>query len=513
MRLNAKRPPAIRWTSYFLALGITGICTAAAFPFSMHVDLVNVVMVFMLGSAAAGLWLGRGPSVVAAVSNILAYDYFFVPPRFTLWVSDSSYLITFAAMLVVALIISNLMVTVRKQTKAVGARERQTAALYSMTRELAVTRDAQSMAEVAAHRIAEELHCFALVLLCAEDRQLNATPVAAGGTVLPPIDMVVAQWVASNGQRAGAGTEQYTADPAMYLPLKDAHTTTGVLVVGRERGESLLPEQQQLLEAVTGQLSSALERARLTEVANVARVAAESAAIRNTLLASISHDLRTPLSAIAGAGSMVAQNDFPLDVHRRTTLGKLIEDKARDMSDLLSNVLDLVKLESGVDILNREWHILAYIVDMAIQRNESRLTGWQVSTDVPEDLPMVSLDATLFVQLLSNLLENATKYTPPGTRIKISAVHDDATMRIAVEDNGPGWGIQEPERLFEKFSRGKVESTVGGVGLGLSICRAIARLHGGEIRPAVGREGGARFEIDLPVLIEEARLAAADTEI
>ena len=286
----------------------------------------------------------------------------------------------------------------------------------------------------------------------------------------------------------------------MYVPLMGTHAVIGVLVLERIEGRgSLSAEQQQLLDAIAGQLASALERARLTDIAHAAHLAAERAVMRNTLLASISHDLRTPLSAIAGAGSIVAQNDFALDIYRRVTLGRLIEDKARDMSELLSNVLELVRLESGADVLNRDWHTLADLVGEAIRRHEIRLTGWRIVTAVPEDLPMLSVDGPLFVQLLGNLLENAAKYTPPNTCVTISASASASIVRLVIEDNGPGWNTDDPEQLFEKFARGRSESVTGGMGLGLAICKAVTRLHGGEIRAAESTGGGARVEIDIPL--------------
>jgi two-component system sensor histidine kinase KdpD len=504
---RAAEPVPVRWSRYLGGLALTALCTLIAWPISTHIDLINIVMVYMLGAAAAGLWLGRGPSALTAVTNILAFDFFFVPPRFSLLVLDSSYLVTFAVMLLVALIIANLMIAVREQTEAAGAREQHTAALYAITRELAVTRDAQSMGQVAVRRIAEELQCSTLILLCDEDGQLQGSALAASGAGgPPPLDRLVAQWVAAKGQRAGLGTRQFPADPAMYLPLMGTQAIIGVLVVERvESAGPLSAEQQRLLEAFAGQLALALERARLTEIAHAAHVSAERAAMRNTLLASISHDLRTPLSAIAGAGSIVAQSDFALDIYRRVTLGRLIEDKARDMSELLSNVLELVRLESGADVLNRDWHTLADLLALAIQRNESRLIGWSVRMQLPEDLPMLWVDATLWVQLLGNLLENATKYTPAGTCISVSAAVRGALIELVVEDNGPGWATEQPERLFEKFARGQPESASGGVGLGLAICRAVVRLHGGEIRAAVSPEGGARVEIDIPLPAETAQ--------
>ncbi len=494
-------PQAIRWSRYLWALGISALCTAAAFPIYGRVELINIVMLYTLGAAAAGLWLERGPSALAAVANVLAFDYFFEPPRFSFLVQDSGYLVTFAVMLLVALIIASLMITVREQTAAAAAREKRAAAMYAITRELAATGDVESMARIAMSRIGEELQCRALILLCDEEARVKSAPVAVNEGGRPLVDPRVAQWVADNRQRAGAGTPNYPADPAMYAPLVATHSIIGVLAVQRiDGGRALSAEQQQLLDAISGQLASALERARLTDIVHAAHLAAERAAMRNTLLASISHDLRTPLSAIAGAGSIVAQNDFALDIYRRVTLGRLIEDKARDMSELLSNVLELVRLESGADVLNRDWHTLSDLVGQAIRRHEIRLTGWRIVTALPEDLPMLSVDGPLFVQLLGNLLENAAKYTPPNTRVTVSAIPSASIVRLVVEDNGPGWNTDDPEQLFEKFARGRSESVTGGMGLGLAICKAVTRLHGGEIRAADSADGGARVEVDIPLL-------------
>jgi two-component system, OmpR family, sensor histidine kinase KdpD len=503
---------SIRWSRYVWGLGTTAVCTAAAFPIAAHVDLINVVMIYMLGMAAAGLWLGRGPSALAAVANTVAFDFFFVPPRYSLMVIDASYLVTFAVMLLVALIIANLMIAVREQTEAAGRREQHTTALYAITCDLAAMRDAKSMAELAVRRIGEELQYCALMMLCDADGRLDTTPLAASSSGAPLVNAATARWVAANRQRAGAGAREFSDEPAIYLPLLNVHMSIGVLVVQHvEPNGSLQPEQHQLLETLAGQLASALERARLTEIAHAAHLTAERAAMRNTLLASISHDLRTPLSAIAGAGSIVAQHDFALDIYRRVMLGRLIEDKARNMSELLSNVLELVRLESGADVLNRDWHTLIDLIGQAICRHEARLAGWHIITDVPEDLPMLSVDGTLFVQLLGNLLENAAKYTPPNTCITISATACDDTIRLVVEDDGPGWATDNPEQLFEKFSRCKTESSAGGVGLGLAICKAVVRLHAGQIRAAESRHGGARIEIDIPLPESEWRQAALES--
>jgi two-component system sensor histidine kinase KdpD len=491
------RPIAQR---YLWGLAITALCTVIAWPIAGHFDLINIVMIYLLGAAIGGLLLGRGPSALTAVTNIIAFDYFFVPPRFSFLVLDASYIVTFAAMLLVALIIANLMIIVRQQTEAAGAREHHTAALYVIARDLSVARDVDAMIATAVRHIGHILQAHAQVLLCDDCGQVLAPAPEPPIDQRPKVNLAVAQWVAAKAQRAGVGTRQFPEEAARYLPLRGSRATIGVLVVERaDRADGALSQPQRLLEAIADQLALALERARLAEVAHAAHLLAERTAMRNTLLASISHDLRTPLSAIAGAGSIVAQNDFALDLYRRVTLGRLIEDKARDMSDLLSNVLELVRLESGVDVLNRDWQSLNELIELAIGRHESRLAGWEVSTDVPPDLPLLPLDAGLVVQLLSNLLENAIKYTSPGTQIRVSAYADGSIVRLVVEDTGPGLGLDVPEELFEKFKRGRVESNSGGIGLGLAICRAVARLHGGDISASSSPSGGARFEVTLPL--------------
>ncbi len=481
---------------YAAALCLTVLCTVVALPMLDHFDLIDMVMVYMLGATFAALRLGRGPAICASVANIAAFDFFFVPPRFSFFFTDPHYFVTFGVMLGVAVVIANLVSAVRRQTVAAASRERRTDALYSMSRELAVTRDAHTMAAVAERHIAEVLRSSVAVLVRDEDGALCSGNV--GGHTLDP---EISRWTVENRQRAGLGTAQFGMARSIYLPLLGGPEVRGVLVVRPDDPRhALLPEQARLLEALAGQLALALERVRLGELAEAAHVVAERTALRNTLLASISHDLRTPLAAIAGAGSMLALTSFPLDTHRCATLGLLIEDKALEMTEVLSNVLELLRLETGSLAPRREWHSLDELIATTLQRNEVELAQWRVFVDLPADLPLVFVEATMMVQLLSNVVENCTKYTAPGTHISISACVRDGTLLVAIEDNGPGFPPGDPERLFDKFERGRSESNVAGVGLGLAICRAVARLHEGEIRALRVEAGGSRFEITLPLV-------------
>ena len=497
---SARVVESAHWISYAAALGITVLCTLLSLPLLDHVDLIDIVMIYMLGATVVALRLGRGPTVLAALVNIAAFDFFFVPPKWSFYVSDTQYFITFGVMFAVSIIIANLVAMVRKQSMASGARARTSAALYSLSRDLAAMRDGDAMAATAARHVAGESHGAVVVLLRDKQGRLRQPGGEFEQRSKRRPELAICEWAAEHRQRAGLGAEAFPAERAIYLPLIGSQESIGVLVLWPlDVRRALLPEALRVTEALAGTLALALERVHLAEVAEAARLSAERAALRSTLLASISHDLRTPLSAIAGAGSMMAHENFTLDAHRVGTLGRLIEDKARDMTELLSNVLELMRLETGPGALKREWHSLEDLVGQALRRNQGRLALWRVRADLSPQLPMLRVDGGLIVQMFSNFLENCVKYTPAGTTITIAALAEENLMTIVFQDNGPGFGDVDPELLFDKFARGNLEGNISGVGLGLSICRAVARLHLGDVGARAAPSGGARFEITLPI--------------
>ena len=502
---HAESPPPIRWERYGWALVTTLACTAIAFALYPRFELANLVMVYLLGVTVAGLRFGRGPSVLTAVLNVAAFDFFFVPPRFTFAVADVQYLVTFGVMLIVALVIANLVASVRQQTRVAGARERRTALLYAMSRELAATRGIASMARVAVRHVAEVFQSHAVILLPDLEGKLRYPRDHPLDKSYRSADLAVAQWVADHGRQAGLGTDTLPAAPGLYMPLGDERQRLGVLaVLPANPRRVLLPEQRHLLETFAGQIGLALERARLAEAAEAASLAAERESLRNTLLASISHDLRTPLAVIAGAGGTLAEHGATLDEATRLSLARSVETKAREVSELVSNVLDLMRFESGQVVLRRDWQTLDDLVGTALQRLEAKLAGHPVELRIPADLPPVHVDATLIVQVFANLFDNVAKYTPAGTRASVSAAADGPFVRVIVEDNGPGLPPGDPARLFDKFQRGNGEGAVVGVGLGLAICQAIVRAHGGQIEAHRRLGGGARFEFTLPATEAES---------
>jgi two-component system sensor histidine kinase KdpD len=490
---------AIPWERYGWAVGLSVACTLLTLVMYPHFELSNLAMVYLLGVTVAGLRLGRKPSALTAVLNVASFDFFCVPPRFTFAVSDAQYLVTFAAMLIIALVIATLTANVRQQTRVAGARERRTAALYAMSRELAVTRGIESMALVAIRHVTEVFQCKAVVLLPDASGKLRYPRGEAPDNAFRRADLAVAQWVADHGRRAGLGSDTLPAAPALYVPLGDERKTAGVLaVLPHNPRRVLLPEQSHLLDTFASQIGLALERAHLAEVAEASSLAAERESLRNTLLASISHDLRTPLAVMAGAASALAERGATLPEASKAALARSIEVKAHEMSDLVSNVLDLMRFQSGQVVLRRDWQPLEDLVGVALERLKERLRDHPVELRLPADLPPVYVDAGLVVQVFGNLFDNIAKYTPPGTRSWVSATQDGDAVRVVVEDEGPGLPAGDPAKLFDKFQRGNEEGVVVGAGLGLTICRAIVRAHGGEIE-ARRRDGkGARFEFTLP---------------
>ncbi len=492
-----------RWPSYVGAIAGVAAATGLAWFTTPVLNEPNAVMIYLLAITLVAWRFGRGPSVLASIASTLAYNFFFVPPLFTLDIADGQYLITFAVLTAVGLLIGTLMNSVRLQARVAGHRERRTALLYAMSRELASVRGVDSMARVAVRHIGEVFEAQVVLLLPDEHGRLQFPSSEAEPSSLRGADLSVAQWVQDHGQSAGLGTDTLPGTAARYLPLAASDARRGQLgvlaVLPANPRRILLPEQAHLLETFASQLALALERAQLSEQAQAARIQAETESVRNSLLAAISHDMRTPLAVIGGAASSLAAGESRLDAATRGELAQTIVEQASQMTQLVANVLDMTRLESDAGVAKPEWVSLEEIVGSALQRLRRQLAAHNVSTRLDEAPTLILADPVLLEQLLYNLLENAAKYTPSGSHIRISARRAVDEIELLVADDGPGFAPDiEPNALFEKFQRGRAEGAIGGVGLGLAICRAIARAHGGEIRAERIPAGGALFIVSLP---------------
>jgi two-component system sensor histidine kinase KdpD len=489
-----------RWPGYAWGASAIALCTALGHLMSPAFELVNIAMIYLLAVVLVAARFGRGPAVATSIGAVAAFDFFLVPPQLSFAVSDFQYLLTFAIMLVVALIISDLTARVRLQANVAGHRERRTALLYAMSRELAATRGPEAMARVAVRHVAEVFDSQVVVLLPGGGGRLAYPHGEAMAGSLHGADLAVAQWVQDHGEAAGLGTDTLPSAEALYLPLAGSQAILGVLgVLPANPRRVLLPEQFHLLETFAAQVALALERAQLAERAQRASIDAETEGLRNALLASISHDLRTPLAVISGASSTLAEKDGALAPQARVELARSIFEESQQMANLVANVLQMTRLEGGAIALERDWHALGEIAGSVLGRLRERLAAYPVTVALPRELPLVRVDATLIEQVLANLLENAVNYTPPGTALRLAAERGERELTISVEDEGPGLPPGDPERLFAKFQRGAAEGAVGGVGLGLAICRAVVGLHGGRIWAERRPQGGAAFRFTLPL--------------
>jgi two-component system, OmpR family, sensor histidine kinase KdpD len=305
--------------------------------------------------------------------------------------------------------------------------------------------------------------------------------------------------VFDNGKPAGFGTDTLPGSRVYYAPLPAPMRTRGVLAVEPEMARLLLiPEQRRLLETFAALIAIALERVHYVEVAQGALVRIESERLRNSILSALSHDLRTPLTALLGLAESLALTRPALS-GQQLEIATAVRDEAMRMNALVNNLLDMARLQAGEVRLNRQWQPLEEVVGSAVAALGQLLTAHTLRIDLPPELPLVEIDAVLFERVLCNLLENAAKFTPTGSEIRIEATVRGDEFRIVVADNGPGFAPGSEEAIFEKFVRGERESATPGVGLGLAISRAIVEAHRGKIRAERGDDGGARFIVSLPL--------------
>jgi two-component system, OmpR family, sensor histidine kinase KdpD len=488
---------AARWSEYARATAIVGATTALAFALRALLSVPDVEMLFLLGVLIAALTTGRRAALLASALAVGAYDFFFVPPAYTLDVSDARYLLTFVMMFVVSVVIGTLTLRLRQQRQAAVGRERRTSALYVLARELGGALDEQGVADVCAKAAAEAFDADVVFLRVRGRDDLAPLAAAPAGAEPSAADREVARWVVDHGAVAGHGTDALPAEAVLCAPVRAWGDVLAVLLLRPARGHALDAEHRSLLEALSRQAALALDRVRLVDQARQAALRARTEELRSGLLSSVSHDLRTPLAAITGAATTL-RDGAALDPGTRADLAEAICEEAERLERLVANLLDMTRLDSGAVEPRREWVPLVEVIGGALTRLERRMSGRRVAVALPDDLPLVSLDPVLVEQLFINVLENAARYTPPGTEIELRAACDRGELRVDVADRGPGIPPGDEERVFERFHRG-AHPAVRGAGLGLSIARAIAQVHGGALVAANRPNGGAVFSLTLPL--------------
>lgn len=485
-----------RRSGFVWAAALVGVTTGIAHLARTYVAQPDVAMLYLLTVVLVATRVGRGPSIFAAALSVGAYNFFFVPPYFTLRVHDLRNLLTFAMMFAAGLLLSALTIRIRSQEQSAREREQRTAALYTLSRDLGAATDAPGLANVLTRHVSELLRCSAAVILPDDAGNLSvasATPSMPRGVEKEG----VSHWVMEHGRPAGLGTGTLPGTPIACFPLGSGPAVLGVLAIAPPDGKPLGTEERHTMLAFARQAAVALSRARLAEEVKTSALRARTEELRSSLLSTVSHDLRTPLATITGAATTLRDPTAALSEQQRADLLESICEEADRLERLVRNLLEMTRLEAGGIELKREWLPIEEVIGAALTRLENKLAGRKVTVELPPDLPLVSVDPLLMEQVFVNLLDNADKHTPPDAPIEILAREGDGDVTVEVLDRGPGLVPGTESKVFEKFFRGPSREAFGA-GLGLAICKGVVEAHGGSIVAENREGGGAVFRLRLP---------------
>lgn len=493
---------------YLWSAGYVLVALGAGLLLDRVLDVTNIALVFLMAVLAAALSFGLGAALFASLLSAFALNYFFLPPLYTLNISDPESVVALGFFLGVAFIASNLTSRVQRQAAAARQRARTTEDLYLFSKKLAGTGTLDDVLWATAYQIASMLK-LRVVLLLPENGSIAVKAGYPPEDTLDEADVAAARWAWEHDRAAGRGADTLPGARRLYLPLKTGRTPVGVVGLDNDKtGPLLTPEQRRLLDALTDQAAVAIERIQLVEDVERAKLAAEADRLRSALLTSISHDLKTPLAAILGAAGMLREPpDGLLKDDEAELLGTVVDESER-LNRFIANLLDMTRIESGAMAPNAGLNFVGDIVGTALQRTRKITAEHRVAVDIPADLPMLNIDPVLFEQVLFNLVDNASKYAPEGTTIALKGWADGAAVVLQVIDEGPGIPAEDLERVFDSFYRvRKGDQVRAGTGLGLSICRGFVEAMGGSITAGNRQDrSGAIFTIRMPIPKQAAHM-------
>jgi two-component system sensor histidine kinase KdpD len=458
----------------------------------------NLVIFYLLAVVMAAIWWGRGPAVATSFLSVLAFDYFLVPPYFTFAVSDLQYIVTFAGLLFVGIVVSALASKTREQGIEARGREARTALLYRLSKDVAASDSLETVLSEVRKNVEEIFGCLSAVFLPVSGSLLDPGSFSPGFPV-DEHEKTIAAWVFLNAKPAGWGTGTLSAAKAQYIPLTTSHGTIGVLgFFFKEDRKKLEVREEELLSALASQAAVAIQRVKLAEVSRQMELVRETEKLQTALLNSISHDLRTPLVSIMGALSSLLE-EAKVDEKTRRELLETAFEESGNLNRLVGNLLDMTRVEAGTLKLRLKPCELRDVIGSALQFLKDKLEGRQITEDIAPDLPEIPMDFTLMMRVFINLIDNAVKYSHPEMPILISARLEEDTVRVEVKDRGFGIPDEDLTRIFDKFYRAVRPRQVTGTGLGLSICKGFVEAHGGTIFARNNPDKGATLTVILPL--------------
>ncbi len=481
---------------------ISALGLGAALLLRQSLAVSNVALVLLVAVLASSVTYGLWPSLLACLTLALAYNFLFLPPLYNFTIGSPENVVTLLVFTLVAVIASNLTARVRMQ--AIVARERAAVAqdLYRFSRKLAAVFTLDDLLWATAYQVAHMLKLH-VVLLLPQGEHLEVRAGYPPEDTLDERDLAAARWAFERGSAAGRGADTLPGARRLFLPLRTGRGTVAIIGLDSVRdGPLLTPDQRRLLESLSDQAALAIERIRLEEEMDRARLQAEAEKLRGALLTSISHDLRTPLAAILGSITSLRQYGSKLEPDERAELQATIQEEAERLNHFIANLLDMTKLEAGALTPNFEAVEIGDVIGSVLHRLK-KLTGrGSVALEIEPALPLLRLDPVLFEQILFNLLDNAAKYAPAGT-ITLRARRIGGTVRIQVLDEGEGLTAEDTEKLFDKFYRVySADRKRAGTGLGLSIARGFMEAMGGTLTAANRSDNdgrGAVFTLEIPI--------------
>ncbi|WP_374088915.1 DUF4118 domain-containing protein [Methylomicrobium lacus] len=492
---------------YFWGVAAPLVCTLIDWPLRHWLGPASILMTYLLGVFWVASRYGRGASIVASLLSAPLFAFYFARPIFSVAIQDLENIIGLAVMIVVANVTGSLLEKSKLQTELARQREIHANALYRLSRDLSAAPDHDAVARIAVEHIHAEFGVASVLLNAGTEDRLQPPPGLPLPVSLKDIDFAEAQ-------RAFATRKITQENHITYYPLKNSRAWQGLLIIEATKQLSWqASERAAFLDTFCHLIAQTLERLQLAAQARDAKLQAETEALRNALLTSISHDLRTPLTRIIGAANALIENDAEFSVAERQECNHIVLDEAQRMSELTGKLLDMARLNSGEITLHRDWNAIEEIVGSALNRLDKHLKDRPVRTLLPNSLPLLWIDAVLIEQVLVNLIENAVKYSPEGSPIDICGQAQDGYCLLTVADYGPGIAKGQETKIFDKFYRGVAESDQSGAGLGLALCKAIIEAHGGLIHASNRAGKGAEFAISLPLreppLIAEPEIAGS----
>jgi len=510
-----------RASGYVVALGLTSIVTGAIAAIEQVADVANISMLYLLAVMASAIFFGNGPAILASVAAFLAFNFFFIEPEYTFKVANEDEWLALGLLLATGAVAGQLAAALRNRAREAGRREKEAIVMYDVVRLMGEPDLHRSLTAIA-ERLRAELDLAVVAVAAgtegpvraqADTGDSEAIALAHEAQRLPEMIMGGGQaptaasrarpgrWIRIVPPSVSPGPQRVRHDRVRVVPVNLGDQRVGSIVLVRAVGSPQFGEaEDRLLSAVAHQLGLYLERLRLHREATEAEVLRRTDELKTALLNAVSHDLRTPLSSIIASADSLLQQDVSWTEEERRDFARAIEEEAERLNRLIGNLLNLSRIQAGTLVPEKGWYDLGALVDEVLGRLRPVTSNHRVVVDMPEDLPAISLDYVEIDEVLSNLVENAVKYSPSASEIVIRASREKCFVRVEVADRGPGIPPEALPRLFDPFYRVRKEGpTPKGTGLGLAVARGLVEAHGGRIWVENREGGGARFVFTLPL--------------